>query len=120
MELVSTVEAGDRWVTHCTWAPWKAPDAETGMLDIVMQMYFNIRPSAMSTLACGLGNGKIILIDVIQKLLLAPPGSPFSLGITTIIRDEKAAAPDKRIISAMKWISRQGDIVSGLVLPTLI
>lgn len=36
MELVSTVEAGDRWITHCSWAPWKASDAETGGSDFAM------------------------------------------------------------------------------------
>ena len=74
----------------------------------------------MSTLACGLSNGNVILIDVTQRLPLAPLGSPSSLEITTVMRDEKAAAPDKRTIAAMKWISRQGDIVSDLVLHTLI
>jgi hypothetical protein len=93
---------------------------ETGALDIVMQIRFNIQPSATSTLACGLNNGNVILIDVTQQLLLAPPGSPLSLEITTVIRDEKAAAPDKRIITAMKWVSRQGDIVGDIVILTLI
>ncbi|KAF9649199.1 hypothetical protein BDM02DRAFT_3095185 [Thelephora ganbajun] len=91
MEVVSTVEAGDRWITHCAWAPWKALDAQT----------------VVSTLACGLGNGGIVLINVTQMLLMALPGSPSSLEVATVIRNEKAAVADKRIITAMKWISRQ-------------
>ena len=30
MELVSTVQVGDRWVTQCAWAPWETLDAQTG------------------------------------------------------------------------------------------
>lgn len=120
MELVSTVQAGDRWITHCTWAPWKASDAETGKWNIVMQMCSNTRPPAVSTLACGLSNGNVTLIDVTQKLFLAPPGSPPSLKIVTVIRDETAAVQDKRIITAMKWVSRKDDTVSGLVLRILV
>jgi len=120
MELVSTIEAGDRWVTHCAWELWKDSDVETGALDVAMQMRVNVQPSATSALACGLSNGNVVLIDVTQKLLLAPPGSPSSLEITTAIRDEKVAAPDKQIITAMRWVSRQDDIVSDLVLLTLI
>jgi len=72
VELVSTVEVGN----HCAWAPWKASDVETGTLDIATQICFNTQPSAMSTLACGLRSGNVILVDVTEKLLLAPPGSP--------------------------------------------
>ena len=43
MELVSTVEASDRWVVHCTWVPWKGSDSETALLDIVMQICFDIK-----------------------------------------------------------------------------
>jgi len=120
MELVSTVEAGDRWITHCAWAPWKVSDTGAGALGVATQMRVNVQPSATSALACGLSNGNVVLIDVTQKLLLTPPGSPHSLEVTTVIRDEKVAAPDKRIITAMRWVSRQGDIVSDLVLLTLI
>jgi len=79
-------------------------------------MCFNVQPLAMSTLACGLSNGDVILIDVTQKLLLASPGSSFSLEVATAIRNENAAAQDKRIITAMKWVSRQDDTVSDFVL----
>ena len=120
MELVSTIEAGDRWVTHCAWAPWEVSDAEAGVLNIATQMYINVQPSATAVLACGLSNGNVVLIDVTQKFLFAPPGSPSSLKITTAIRDEKVATPDKRIITAMRWVSKQGNIVSGLVLFALI
>ena len=74
----------------------------------------------MSTFACGLSNGNVILIDVTQKLLPGPLGSPSSFGITTVVRDEKVAVPDKRIISAMKWVSRQDNIVSDFTLLALI
>ena len=30
MDLVSTVEAGDGWVTQCAWSPWKITDSQTG------------------------------------------------------------------------------------------
>ena len=65
------------------------------MLDIATQIRFNIKPSAMSTFVCGLSSGNIILIDVTQNLLLAPPGSPSSLEITMAIWNEKVAVPDK-------------------------
>ena len=116
MEFVLTVEVGDRWITHCTWAPWKASDAETGRWVIARCVRPDIQPTAESTLACGLCNGNVILIDVTQKLPLATPGSPSGLGVATVIRDENVATPDKRIITAMKWISRQDGAVSGLML----
>ena len=86
MELIPTVEAGDLWVIHCAWAPWKASDAETGTLNIATQMCLNIQPSAMSTPVCGLSNGNVTLISVAQKLLI-PLGSPSGLEITAAIRD---------------------------------
>ncbi|KAF9785254.1 putative zinc-finger of transcription factor IIIC complex-domain-containing protein [Thelephora terrestris] len=86
--LVLTVEVGDRWVTQCAWTPWKTSDAQI----------------VLSTLACGLSNGDVILIDVTQTL---PSGSPFNLEVVTKTRNEKAASPDKRIITAMKWVSRK-------------
>ena len=78
----------------------------------------NVNPSAVSTLACGLSNGGVILIDVTQRLLLALPGSSSGLEISTVIRNESAAVQDKRIITAMRWVSRQDDTVSVLVLYT--
>jgi len=87
-----------------------------GWSTVAIRMCSNVQSPAMSTLACGLNNGDVILIDVTQKLLLAPPGSPFSLEVTTVIRNERAAAPDKRIITAMKWVSRQDDAVSDFAL----
>lgn len=30
MQLVSTIQVGDQWVTQCAWTLWKAPDAQTG------------------------------------------------------------------------------------------
>lgn len=111
MELVSTVEAGDRWVTHCAWAPWRVSDAETGTCDVAAKPCGNIQPPVVSILACGLSNGDVVLIDITQKLLPAPSGSQFSPEVTTEIRDENAAVPDKRTITAMKWISRKDNAV---------
>lgn len=76
----------------------------------------NIQPSVASILACGLSNGYVVLIDVIQKHLSAPPGSPFGPEVTTTIRDENAAVLDKRTITAMKWVSRKDDAVIDPVL----
>lgn len=75
---------------------------------------------ATSALACGISNGDVILIDVTQKLLLAPLGSPFNFEVTTVMRNEKAAAVDKRIITAMRWVLRQDGTVRGFVLHTLV
>lgn len=83
-------------------------------------MRSQIRFPAASTLACGMSNGDVILIDVTQKLLLAPPGSPSGLEIAMVIRNEKAAIADKRIITAMRWVSRQDGTVSGLAPLTVI
>jgi hypothetical protein len=84
-----------------------------------MRTCINIQPTVKSTLACGLSNGNIILIGVNQELSSSPPGSSFSLGVATAIRNEEVAVTDKRIITAMKWITRQDGTVSGTVLQTL-
>jgi len=115
MELVSTVEVRDQWVIQCAWASWKASDAQTSRCDLAVRMRSHIQSSAVSTLACGLSNGDVVLVDVAETLLLAPPGS-FSVEVETVIRNEKAAIPDKRIITTMKWISRQDGVVSDIVL----
>ena len=83
VELVSTIEVGDRWVTQCAWASWKVSDAQTGKQDPAMQSYSNFHPQVVSTLACGLSNGDVILLDVTQKL---PSGPPFNLEVATEIR----------------------------------
>lgn len=67
----------------------------------------------VSTLACGLSNGDVILIDVAQKV---SPGSPFYLKVTTQTRGETVASLDKRIITAMKWISGKDGTVSDPVI----
>ena len=112
MELVSTVEAGDRWVTHCAWAPWRASDADAGTWGVTMKMCLTIQPPVVSTLACGLSNGDVVLMDVTQKRLLVPPGAPFGLEVTAVIRNDNAAVPDKRVITAMKWVSTKDGTVS--------
>ena len=117
MEFILTIEGGDRRITHCAWAPWKI-SAETGRWDIAMCVRPDIQPTAESTLACGLSNGNVILIDVTQQLLLATPGPPSGLEVATVIRDENVAAQDKRIITVMKWISRQDGTVGDLMLCT--
>lgn len=120
MQLVSTVQVGNQWVTQCAWTSWKSPDAQTGTQGLVTQMHSHIRSPAVSTLACGMSNGDVVLINVTQKLLLAPPGSPFRLEIAAVIRNEKAATADKRVITAMRWVTRQDGTVSGLTPPTII
>jgi len=63
----------------------------------------------------------VALVDVTQILSSAEntQRSPFKLEIATEIRNEKVASPDKRIITAMKWISRRDGTVSdpGLCIP---
>jgi len=76
----------------------------------------DLGPTAESMLACGLSDGSVILIDVTQRLFLATPGSPSGLEVATVIRDEKIAIPDKRIITAMKWVSRRDGTVSSPIL----
>ena len=115
MQLVSTLQVGNQWVTQCAWTLWKSPNAQTGTYDPVTQIRSHIRSPAASILACGMSNGDVILIDVTQKLLLAPPGSFFGLEVTMVIRNEKAAVANKRMITAMRWVSRQDDIVSCVV-----
>ena len=115
VELVSTLEVGDRWVVQCAWASWKASDAQTGKQDPTMQSHSNFHPQVVSTLACGLSNGDVILLDVTQTL---PSGSPFNLEVASEIRNEKAASPDNRIITAMKWVSRRDGTVSEPVRPS--
>lgn len=111
MELVSTVRVGDQWVTQCAWAPWKTSDGQTGRWNTIVGMRSHIRSSAASTLACGMSNGDVILIDLTQKLH-SPPRSPFRPEVTTVVRNEKAAIADKRVITAMRWVSRQDGTVS--------
>ena len=67
-----------------------------------------------------MSNGDVILIDVTQKLLSAPPGSPFGHEITMVIRNDKVATADKRIITAIRWVLRQDGIVSDLAPLTII
>lgn len=120
MQLVSTVQVGDRWVTQCAWTLWKASDVQTCKWVLVTRSVFSHPIPAASMLACGMSSGDVILIDVTQKLLVAPTGSPFGLEVAAVIRNEKAATADKRIITAMRWISRKDFTVSGLVHLTLI
>ena len=120
MQLISTVQVGDQWVTQCAWTFWKAPDAQTGTQGPIAQICSHLVSPAASTLACGMSNGDVILINVTQKLPLAPPGSPFGLEIAVVIQNEKVATADKRIITGMRWVSRQDGNVSGLAALTII
>jgi len=83
-------------------------------------MCSHLRSPAASTLACGMSSGDVILIDVTQKLLSAPTGSSSSLEVVTVVRTEETATVDKRIITAMRWVSRRDGTVSGLGFPILI
>lgn len=73
-----------------------------------MRVLSNLLLPVVSTLACGLSNGDVVLIDVIQKF---PPVLPFNLEATTNTQNQKAASSDKRIITAMKWITRRDGTV---------
>jgi hypothetical protein len=60
-----------------------------------------------------LSSGDIVLIDVTQKL---SSESLSGLEVTAEVRNAKTASPDKRIITAMKWVVRQDGTVSDPVL----
>jgi len=73
----------------------------------------------MSTLACGLSNGIIILVDVAQELLV-PPGSPSSLETTMAIRDKKVVCVIGGLDGALKYVDPEESGLSSRGLSALM
>jgi hypothetical protein len=79
---------------------------------------FSFPTPVVSTLACGLSSGDVTLINVTQTLPSGKgaQGSSSALEVTVVTRNEKAGSSNKRIITAMKWVSKQDGTVSGIAL----
>ncbi|KZT59852.1 hypothetical protein CALCODRAFT_553992 [Calocera cornea HHB12733] len=82
----ASVVVGEEWVTQVSWAGWLQIDAQT----------------VASSLACGLSDGSIRLVTVLQKI------SPGAVGeAQAFLTPTWGTSADSRSLTSLKWIDLQ-------------
>jgi len=91
VEHIKTVQVSQQWITHLSWTHWEA----------------NTEKQCCATLACGMADGSICLIEVIQTLHADPDsllGNRFTLEVQASIAATIHEA-DSKSITGLTWIS---------------
>ncbi|KAI0796220.1 putative zinc-finger of transcription factor IIIC complex-domain-containing protein [Abortiporus biennis] len=96
LRYISSISVGERWVTHLTWSAWKS--VKVGKCETLM--------------ACGLSDGSITILKLVQNLVSQPSGSNlvqnYDFSVECEILHTKPCGPCNCGVTSLRWIHTIG------------